>query len=86
MIRLFVSCHVQELGDSDVWVVDRKTGSCYGVLVAGSAMLHEGYIIPAQEVIDDIERVNNDKTIDPPTTTDNLRLAAEFAMLISSLC
>ena len=72
-----ISCRVQDLGDFDVRVVDRKIGNFYAVLVASSALLQEGYIIPAQAIIDDIERVINDKKIDLPTTTDNLRLAAE---------
>lgn len=65
-------------GDSGAWVVDAATGDIYGVLVAGSAVMQEGYVIPACDVIDDIQRSTQARELRVPTMNDVLILASRY--------
>ena len=44
------------MGDSGALVVDATTGDLYGMIVAASTAMQEGYLIPAIEIIKDIQR------------------------------
>ena len=68
-------------GDSGAWVVDVTTGDIYGVLVAGSAMIQEGYVIPACDIIDDIRRSTKARELRVPTMNDVLCLASRYGNL-----
>ena len=68
-------------GDSGAWVVDATTGDIYGVLVAGSAMMQEGYVIPACDIIDDIRRSTKARELRVPTMNDVLCLASRYGNL-----
>lgn len=51
-------------GDSGSWVVDAKSGSLYGHIVAGDASLHRAYIISANDVMLDLRtRFGHDASI-----------------------
>ena len=56
-------------GDCGAWVIDALTGSVYGHVVAGNSSLHRAYIIPAAEVVHDIQKkLGHDVTL--PKKTD----------------
>lgn len=59
-------------------VVDAKTGNFLGVLISGSSMLQEGYVIPSDEIIRDIRSTTNAADISLPTRQDSIRLAIHF--------
>ncbi len=63
------------------------TSDIYGVLVAWSAILQEGYIIPAKDVIDDVRCVTGAESIELPTLNDALWVASQFGniKLVNSL-
>jgi len=67
--------------------VNTGTGDIYDVLVAWSAILQEGYIIPVKDVIDDVRCVTGAESIELPTRNDALRVASQFGntKLIKSL-
>ena len=65
-------------GDSGAWVVDAATGDIYGVLVAGSAMIQEGFVIPAYDIIDDIQRSTKARELRVPSMNDYLCLASRY--------
>ncbi|KAL6912668.1 hypothetical protein FSST1_010428 [Fusarium sambucinum] len=52
-------------GDSGSWAFDAQNGMMLGVLVAGCPELQEAYIIPAHEIVEDIERHYSDNSGDP---------------------
>jgi hypothetical protein len=57
-------------GDCGAWVIDALTGSFYGHVVAGNSSLHRAYIIPAAEVVYDIqEKLGHEVTL--PKKTDH---------------
>ena len=62
-------------------MVDASTGDIYGVLVAGSVMMQEGYIIPACDIIDDIRRSTKARELRVPTMNDVLCLASRYGNL-----
>ena len=70
-------CH-SDSGDSGAWVADATTGDVYGVLVAGSAIMQEGYVIPACDIIDDIRRSTKARELRVPTMNDVLCLASRY--------
>ena len=70
-----------ESGDSGAWVIDATTGDIYGVLVARSAMMQEGYVIPACDIIDDIRRSTKARELRVPTMNDVLCLASRYGNL-----
>ncbi|CAJ0552253.1 Ff.00g062320.m01.CDS01 [Fusarium sp. VM40] len=45
-----------QAGDSGSWALDAITGDLLGVLIAGCPELHEAYIIPAYQILGDIEK------------------------------
>ncbi|KAL6714598.1 hypothetical protein ACLMJK_008023 [Lecanora helva] len=59
-------------GDSGSWVVNSLTGDVYGMVVAGSAVLQEEYIVPAVDIGQDIGRVMRAQTVRLPTWHDVL--------------
>ena len=54
------------------------TREIYGVLVAGSAMLQEGYVIPIRDIFDDIQKSTKARELRLPTMNDALCLASRF--------
>ena len=67
-----------EPGDSGSFVVDAKSGDIYGMLIAGSVMMQEGYLIPARAIFDDIKRVGRKREVRLPTLHEVLRLATQI--------
>ena len=59
-------------------MVDAFTGDIYGVLVAGSAIMQEGYLIPACDVTDDILKSTKSHELRVPTMNDALCLASQY--------
>ena len=57
-------------GDSGSWVVDATTGDVYGMIVAGSTLLREEYVIPAAEIAQDICLALRADTVRLPTFQD----------------
>ena len=54
--NLHLTDDISDPGDSGAWVVDATTGDLYGVIVAASTVMQEGYLIPASEITKDIRR------------------------------
>ena len=57
-------------GDSGSWVVDATTGDVYGMIVAGSTLLREEYVIPAAEIGQDIRLALRAETVRLPSFQD----------------
>ena len=57
-------------GDSGSWVVDATTGDVYGMIVAGSTLLREEYVIPAAEIGQDICLAMRADTVRLPSFQD----------------
>ena len=57
-------------GDSGSWVVDATTGDVYGMIVAGSTLLREEYVIPAAEIGQDICSAMRADTVRLPSFHD----------------
>lgn len=57
-------------GDSGSWVVDAATGEVYGIILAGSTILGEEYVMPAFEIGQDIKRVLRADTVTLPLLED----------------
>lgn len=63
---LHLTDDISDTGDSGAWVVDAMTGDLYGVIVAASAVMQEGYLIPAREIKNDIQRATGVSTVELP--------------------
>ena len=63
---LHLTDDISDPGDSGAWVVDATTGDLYGVIVAASTMMQEGYLIPASEITKDIRRATGVPTAKLP--------------------
>ena len=72
--RCFSTLHltddISDMGDSGAWVVDAATGDLYGVIVAASTVMQEGYLIPASEITKDIQRATGVPTVKLPKRAD----------------
>ena len=69
------------MGDSGALVVDATTGDLYGMIVAASTVMQEGYLIPATEITNDIQRAGGVSTVElpkKPTFTPALQYLKEF--------
>ena len=67
-----------EPGDSGSWIVDADSGDIYGILVACSTIMEEGYVLPAKEVFDSIRRNTNKNSLVLPTLKDSLKIALQY--------
>jgi hypothetical protein len=63
-------------GFSGAWVVDALDGDVYGILFAGSASLNETYIIPFEDVLDNISKITKASNITLPTSNESWRTAS----------
>ena len=69
------------MGDSGALVVDATTGDLYGMIVAASTAMQEGYLIPAAEITKDIQRAAGVPAVElpkRPAFTPALRYLKEF--------
>ena len=68
--RSFSTLHVTDvfsgMGDSGALVVDAMTGDLYGMIVAASTAMQEGYLIPATEITKDIQRAAGVPAVELP--------------------
>src|SRR6266536_6032824 len=76
-----------EYGDSGSWVIDAMTGDLYGVLIAGSNLLLEGYIIPAFGIFENIRQICGAIDIRLPSLEESLVQASRggYTELVKSL-
>ena len=66
ILTLQLTDNISDKGDSGAWVVDATTGDLYGVIVAASSVMQEGYLIPASEITNDIRRDTGVLTVELP--------------------
>ena len=69
------------MGDSGALVVDATTGDLYGMIVAASTAMQEGYLIPAAEITKDIQRAVGVPAVElpkRPAFTPALQYLKEF--------
>ena len=69
------------MGDSGALVVDASTGDLYGMIVAASTAMQEGYLIPATEITKDIQRAAGAPAVElpkRPAFTPALQYLKEF--------
>ena len=72
------------MGDSGSWVLDSLTGDLYGMVIAGSSVTNEAYVVPACAIIEDIAHVTGEEDIQL-ATLDTYKVKLYDALLLLSL-